>query len=305
VDVLSDVLTILRSGSPRSARIAWHAPWGQRFPSASGSAAFHVVLQGSCWLLPPTGDPIALGVGDVVFLPRGSGYALADDLSTPLNEPTCQPMDDAELFVSDFIGQDGPLTATLVGGYRLDPEHTHPLMGCLPEVIHLPARLGCHPDLRAVVELLGNEITSPRHGGETAVPALLDLLLLYILRTWFERTDVSDLHGWAAALGDPAIRSALHVIHRTPDRPWTVQTLADEAKMSRATFSRRFAELTGQPPLTYLGWWRLTVAARLLRHSDDPLNKVAASVGYTSEFAFANAFKRRYGIAPGRYRRAR
>jgi AraC-like DNA-binding protein len=47
----------------------------------------------------------------------------------------------------------------------------------------------------------------------------------------------------------------------------------------------------------------MTVAGRLLRESDVPLSVVAQQVGYSSEFAFAKAFKREYGIAPGRYRR--
>jgi AraC-like DNA-binding protein len=47
----------------------------------------------------------------------------------------------------------------------------------------------------------------------------------------------------------------------------------------------------------------MTVAAGLLRDSDAPLSTVATRIGYTSEFAFANAFKRAFGIAPGRYRR--
>jgi AraC-like DNA-binding protein len=46
----------------------------------------------------------------------------------------------------------------------------------------------------------------------------------------------------------------------------------------------------------------MTTAARLLRESAAPLAAVARQVGYSSEFAFANAFKRQYGIAPGRYR---
>jgi AraC-like DNA-binding protein len=61
--------------------------------------------------------------------------------------------------------------------------------------------------------------------------------------------------------------------------------------------------LTGQPPLTYLTWWRLTISANLLRESEAPLSEVATRIGYTSEFAFANAFKRQYGTAPGKYHR--
>jgi AraC-like DNA-binding protein len=68
-----------------------------------------------------------------------------------------------------------------------------------------------------------------------------------------------------------------------------------EARLSRAPFARRFTALIGQPPLT--------TAARLLRQTDTPLSTIASKVGYTSEFAFANAFKRQYGTAPGKYRR--
>nr|WP_260194553.1 helix-turn-helix transcriptional regulator [Actinophytocola gossypii] len=56
--------------------------------------------------------------------------------------------------------------------------------------------------------------------------------------------------------------------------------------------------------MAYLTWWRMTTAARLLRESDAPLRTVAARCGYSSEFAFAKAFKREYGLAPGQYRRA-
>jgi AraC-like DNA-binding protein len=49
----------------------------------------------------------------------------------------------------------------------------------------------------------------------------------------------------------------------------------------------------------------MTVAARLLHDSDALLGAVARQVGYTSEFAFAHAFKREYGSAPGGFRRSR
>ncbi|MET8864361.1 helix-turn-helix domain-containing protein [Nonomuraea sp. NPDC004580] len=59
----------------------------------------------------------------------------------------------------------------------------------------------------------------------------------------------------------------------------------------------------GQPPLAYLTWWPLGTAARMLRDSDAALSEIAGAVGYGSEFAFANAFKRQYAMAPGKYRR--
>ncbi|MFG1703593.1 AraC family transcriptional regulator [Nonomuraea sp. M3C6] len=304
MDVLSDVIAIMRSGQPRSARVEWRAPWGQRFPSAPGSAGFQVVLQGSSWLFPPDGEPIALSTGDVVFFPHGHGYAMADTPSTPVAEPACDPLDEGPgLFASASI--DGPVTTVLLcGGYRLDPSRAHPILRDLPDMIHLPARLGLRTELRAAVEFLGAEIRSPRLGADTVVSSLLDMLLLYILRAWFDaEPDHCQVGGWAQALTDPVVSAALDAVHRDPAHPWTVQELGARAGLSRAAFSRRFSTLVGQPPLAYVTWWRLATAARLLRQSDAALGEIAARVGYTSEFAFANAFKREHGLAPGKYRR--
>jgi AraC-like DNA-binding protein len=116
---------------------------------------------------------------------------------------------------------------------------------------------------------------------------------------------LSRYEQWSAALHDPATAAALSCIHADPAYRWTVEELATRAGLSRSAFARRFTALVGRPPLAYLSWWRMTLAARLLRESDAPLSTVARQTGYTSEFAFANAFKREYGVAPGRYRRNR
>ncbi|GAA1619806.1 AraC family transcriptional regulator [Nonomuraea maheshkhaliensis] len=304
MDVLSDVITIMRTGRPRSARVEWRAPWGQRFPSASGSAGFQVVLQGSCWLLPPDEPPVALSAGDVVFFPHGHGYAMADHPSTPVTEPACDPSDEDGLFASASAGGQGASTVLLCGGYRHDPDRAHPLLRDLPELIHLPAGPGLNSEVRAAVQLLGAEIHQPRLGADTVVSSLLDMLLLYILRAWFtDPHGACQVDGWAAALADPGVSAALDAIHRDPAHPWTVAELGARAGLSRAAFARRFAALVGQPPLAYLTWWRLASAGRLLRETDAPLSEIARRVGYGSEFAFANAFKRDYGVAPGRYRR--
>jgi AraC-like DNA-binding protein len=305
VDVLSDVIANMRTGHPRSARVEWRAPWGQRFPSVPGSAGFQVVLQGSGWLLPPDGDPIALSVGDVVFFPHGHGYVMADSPSTPVAEPACDPLEEGPgLFASASMDGPGQVTVLLCGGYRLDPSRAHPILRDLPDLIHLPARLGLNPELRAAVEFLGAEIQHPRLGADTVVTSLLDMLLLYLLRAWFDAgPGRCEVGGWAQALADPGVSAALDAVHRDPAHPWTVEELGVRAGLSRAAFSRRFSTLVGRPPLAYVTWWRLSTAARLLRESGAPLGEIAAEVGYGSEFAFANAFKREHGVAPGRYRR--
>ncbi|WP_065967497.1 AraC family transcriptional regulator [Streptomyces sparsogenes] len=306
MDVLSDAITSMRTGRPHAGRTEKHGSWGVRFPDSDG-AGFHVVLQGACWILPPDGEPLALGPGDVVFMPHGRGYGLADGPRTPLAEfsgslpgPFAR---DASVPGTAAPDAAVPDTVLLCGAYLLDRLRPHPLLAELPQVLHIPARLGRHPELRSAVELLGGELERPRPGASAVLTSLLDMLLLYVLRAWYEEQSGRAGTGWAAALHDRPVSEALRAIHRDPAHPWTVETLGQAAGLSRAAFARRFTALAGRSPLAYLTWWRMTLAARLLRESELPLRAVAERSGYTSEFAFAKAFKREYGVAPGGYRR--
>jgi AraC-like DNA-binding protein len=297
MDVLSDVIASMRTGRPHSSRTTRRAPWGSWFQASSG-AGFHVMLAGTGWLIPQDGEPIALGVGDVVFAARGIAHGVADNPSTPLAAATAVMLNDITP-----VHTDGDASAVMLcGAYRMDGARSHPLLDELPDIIHLPARLGQRGPLRGAIDLLAAEMEHPGPGTDAVVPALLDTLLLFLLRAWYEEHPASR---WALALSDPQIGAALRAIHDDLARPWTVQELGEVAGLSRAAFARRFAEVIGQPPMGYLTWWRLTTAARLLTSGDAPLASVARQVGYSSEYAFANAFKREYGIAPGRYRSSR
>ncbi|MFB4426905.1 AraC family transcriptional regulator [Streptomyces sp. QL37] len=268
------------------------------------------VPQGSCWLLSADAEPVRLGPGDVVFLPHGKGHILADSPRAPVATPVCGPdgPEPHDLYASDSVdrsGAGGPVTVLFCGAYQLDPSRAHPVLLSLPHLIHLPAQPGRRAELASAVKLLAAELETPGLGTDAAVPALLDTLLLYILRIWFDERPLREDHttGGVAALNDPPVTAALHAIHRDPAGSWTVAKLAAEAGLSRAPFAERFARLVGQPPLAYLIWWRMTTAARLLRTSNAPLRSVAAQVGYTSEFAFAHTFKHVHGTPPGSYRR--
>ncbi|TDD48794.1 AraC family transcriptional regulator [Saccharopolyspora elongata] len=298
MDVLSDVLTAMRTGRPHAARRRSQAPWGVRFSTAE-AAGCHVVLRGTCWLTVAGSAPIALSPGDVVLVPQQCTYALTDRPGTPtvdfdLSERDVGQNDDVDL------GDDGTVTETLCAAYFLDRGRTHPLLLELPPVIHLPAIAGAHTSLRQAVDLLGAELAGARHGADVIVPALIDALLLLIIREWLENNTADRL--WATALNDPTILAALRTIHGRPEAAWTVESLAQSCGLSRATFASKFKNLVGMPPLTYLTWWRMTLAARELRTTDAPVAAIARRAGYTSDFAFTKAFKREFGVSPQGYR---
>jgi AraC-like DNA-binding protein len=300
VDVLTDALASMRTGRASSVRTEARAPWGLRFGAIAG-AGFHVVLQGTCWLLPPSGDPLPLSPGDLVFLRTGHEHVLCDDPRSAIQDFIPDRVDSTSPIGRITLEGQGMKTVLLCGAYQLDQARPHPLLLSLPDVIHLPARPGTHPELQSAISLLGTELEQSRPGADGIVPALVEMLLLYVVRAWLDENQ----DGWALALGDAAVAHALRSIHQAPEHQWTVEELATNAALSRPAFARRFAALVGEPPLTYLTRWRMTVAARLLAESNPTLKELADHTGYGNEFAFAKAFKREFGVAPGRYSRER
>ncbi|MFG2821261.1 AraC family transcriptional regulator [Kitasatospora sp. NPDC048365] len=310
MDVVSDAIAAVRVGRPSTNRLRVAGTWSTRLSPYDG-AGFHVVLEGGCrLLLDDPGDPggcgsghpgpLILRTGDAVLLPHGTGHVLMDEEADLAAADRAVPFERLLDGSAPRPPRTGPGQAELLcGKYRLDRSRTHPLMAELPSVVHLPNRVGGHPELRAAIDLLGGELLDQRPGGQIAVPSLLDLLLVYMVRAWLAEGSAG---AWPAVLGDPVASAALRALHADPAAGWTNDRLAAAAGVSRPTLARRFTALVGRPPMAYLTWWRLTFAATLLRDTTDPLATIADRVGYGSPYAFSHAFARHFGTTPGRYR---
>ncbi|MEU7583608.1 AraC family transcriptional regulator [Streptomyces sp. NPDC041068] len=298
MDVVSDAISAVRIGRPTTNRIKVSGTWCTRLSSYDGMG-FHVVLEGSCWLLPEGGAPFTLTAGDAVLLPRGTGHVLADSPADEYAVAGAVRFEDWQ--GTECVQQSSPSAELLCGKYRLDGNgQPHPLLAELPEVVHLPRRPQSHPELQAAIDLLGREAGSSLPGADVAVPGLLDLLLVYMVRAW--TTDPESAARWPAALTDPVVAEALRLIHASPELPWSNEELATRTGVSRATLARRFTPLVGSAPMAYLTWWRMSRAATLLRDTKAPLDTVARRVGYSSPYALSHAFSRTFGTTPGRYR---
>ena len=125
--------------------------------------------------------------------------------------------------------------------------------------------------------------------------------MIAVLRAWFARPD-AGAPAWYRAYSDPVVGKALRLIHNDPAHPWTVAGLAAETGVSRAALARRFSELVGEPPMTFLTDWRLSLAADLLLEPEATVGSVAYQVGYGSPFALSAAFKRVRGISPRQHK---
>jgi AraC-like DNA-binding protein len=303
-DIVADVVATTRRNTAVYSRNLFHAPWGFGIPPMR-VASFQVVTSGACWLVPDGGGPVHLGQGDVVLVLSGSAYAMVHAPGAPvrqLTELVGGPLGETPARKLILDGS-GPATGLLCGGYLLDTGPRHPLTAVLPPVVHITAAQARGTGLAATVDLLSDEVDRTDPGAAAVITTLVELLFVYVLRAWLSEHS-NTTNGWIGALYDPVIGRALALIHSEPGRPWTVASLARAVGIPRTTLNRRFVRLTGHAPMTYVTSWRMSVASRLLREEHHPLREIARRVGYDSEFAFARAFKRTVGQAPGRYRAA-
>ncbi|MDR7278470.1 AraC family transcriptional regulator [Catenuloplanes atrovinosus] len=294
MDVISEAIDDLRIGRVYGRRAQVPATFAGRFEACEG-VGFHVLLRGTGWLITESDPPARMRAGDIALVPHGAAHGFAPEPRALAALPPA-PM-----------GLQNPPPAPMpvdmmCGIYRL--EHgggIHRFLRSLPDAVLVSPDYAREARLGALIELLTDDLDTPRDGHLVTRPALVDLMLVHALRLWQARQGAAG-PAWDA-LGDPAIAAALREIHDSPQAPWTVERLSRAAGMSRTAFTRRFTSLVGTPPMTYLIGRRLHQGAQLLRETDAPLAAIARQVGYATEFAFAGAFRREFGISPGRFRR--
>jgi AraC-like DNA-binding protein len=304
-DVLADVLYSLQLRGRIFCRCEFGAPWSFGV-SPNGTGHFHLIEQGHCcFTLANVPRGVFLEQGDLILLLRGSPYAMSDDPDTP-TVPLSDIVGDSHGSVRTRLeyGGTGPKANIICGSFEFRGPQAHVFLSVLPEWIRVqPRSSSANEWLTTTMRYLQQEIRSPEMGADMIITSLVDVLFVQAVRTWLKEQP-SEAGGWLGALRDPTIGTALGLIHRSPNTPWTVPRLAREVGMSRSPFAARFAASVGLTPMSYLKRWRLQLATRLLQNPVLTLASVSERVGYDSVEAFSRVFRREFGIAPGQYRRA-
>jgi AraC-like DNA-binding protein len=284
-------------------------PWSLRIQDEA-PLTLVALVRGEACVIPDAGDLVELGRGDVAIIRGPDHYTVAGDPATApqvVIHPgqRCTTPHGDELSQMDEMGvrtwgnsPDGS-TVMLTGTYQMRGEISRRLLDALPPLLVLSGETWENP----LIPYLAEEIVKDEPGQEAVLDRLLDLLLIAVLRAWFARPE-AEAPGWYRAHADPVVGPALRLLHNNPAQPWTVATLAAATGVSRAALARRFNALVGEPPMTFLTVWRLTLAADLLREPGATVGSVAEQVGYGSAFALSTAFKRVRGISPQEHRAA-
>jgi AraC-like DNA-binding protein len=300
-DILADFLRTFQLQSCIYCQSEIHkSDWALKFHAINGGM-FHIVREGSCWLLCGE-ERLALEVGDLVILSQGSEHVIADHLDAPLSVDIYPLAYSGEQCQLIRCGSDWLHTVLVCGTFRFNDFNGASLLPVLPPILHFRGahiqQTGLTPIMTALIE----EANSERQGKNTVLHRLADILFVQVIRTWLA-DPTTRAQGWLGGLRDPQIAAALAEIHGNPAHNWTVERLATQAAMSRSAFAARFTELIGLSPIEYLTSWRMQRASRLLEQVNLSIEEIASQVGYTSEIAFSRAFKRVFSVSPSAYRR--
>lgn len=142
------------------------------------------------------------------------------------------------------------------------------------------------------------ELRQPREGTRAFLSAIMKQILIMMFRS-----DGQDRRLEGSNISGLGLKRALDRILQDPLAPHSLQSLANEAAMSRTRFSAQFVEEFGASPMAFVASIRLASAAQLLMNSQMPVKAIAAAVGYGSRSQFSSAFHKKYGVSAADFRK--
>jgi len=313
MDALSEILKSMKLRHVALGTMHLGSGWGLSVSNFDAPTAYGLAEGPACWIRVGGRAPQLLAQGDLALFPRGRSYAMSCGPDTPCDDlgvawaanglPAFSPDSEPAVPLRFVWGGPGPATRLLSMAFGMAGGRSNPLLAALPDVIILRhERNGTFPWLRPSLDFLSTqEAGSP--GFAATARLLVELVFVSIVRSHLI-DEPRATRGWLRGLTDRQVGLALQAMHAAPGADWTLATLAKKAGLSRTALATRFGALVETTPIQYLTDWRMHLAAVSILQERPHLGQLAYELGYTSDAAFRDAFKRRYGVPPSRYAQA-
>jgi len=315
MDAFSEILAGVKLKGAVFFNAQFSAPWGFSVPASQVTAAmiapgaenlvlYHMVLDGGAFAELTDGHTMELVPGDIVIFPHGDAHHMSSgkDAKRPFPNYGISDKIKARDLSTLRAGGGGARSRFVCGYMTCDPYLSRPILSGLPRVFKVNIRTDRSGQwLENSILHLVEEAVSGGVGSEAMLAKLSEALFVDTLRRYIAGLPQQQT-GWLAGTRDPVVGKSLGLLHGRISHPWTIADLADEVGISRSALVERFTRYLSEPPMTYLTRWRLQMAARALERTSRGVAEISADVGYESEAAFNRAFKREFGLPPGRYR---
>jgi AraC-like DNA-binding protein len=151
---------------------------------------------------------------------------------------------------------------------------------------------------------LANELAEKQPGREIVIAALVDQVVVQLLRQYSNMRRSEELELSRVGLIDRRIRRSVELMHAKLDQDLALNDIAAASHLSPFHFARLFKKLTGATPHTYLAGIRTARAQALLGESGLSVTEISLRVGYSSPSHFTKAFRQATGLTPRAFRNA-
>ena len=151
---------------------------------------------------------------------------------------------------------------------------------------------------------LATELKEERPGGDIVISALVEQILVHLLRHYANMRRSHNLELSRAGLVDRRIRRSVELMHAQLAAELSLKEIAAASYLSPFHFARVFKKLTGTTPYSYLAAIRTSHAELLLAKPDLSIAEIGALVGYSSPSHFTKAFRQATGLTPRAFRNA-
>ena len=249
---------------------------------------FHLIGSGKAWLHFESQQAQGLASHDLVMFPHDSHHIISNSEHKPAAELINAP-----------ISSEGTATNMICGFFEFRNPALFPLLEALPSVVLLKATAN-NQRIESLISLMIQELQQARPGFYATIDQLALLIFVEVMRVQMESEQIDK--GLLFALFDAKLSKALTAIHESPQAHWTLESLAQQALMSRSAFSSAFNKAVGLSPMKYLTRWRMSEAKRLLQSSQLSVAQIAEISGYETEAAFRKAYRNIMGEPPGEAR---
>jgi AraC-like DNA-binding protein len=159
-------------------------------------------------------------------------------------------------------------------------------------------------DLNALLARLGAELGVEKPGRDIVMRAVVEQLIVQILRRYAVPKRSEELELSRVGLIDRRIRRSVELMHSQLDQELSLRDLAAASYLSPFHFARLFKKLTGVTPHSYLAAIRTNKAQLLLAETELSITEIGMRVGYLSASHFTKAFRTATGTTPREFRKA-